>query len=306
MNPYYYVNGHPEYKIREKERTARWQRYYVSFPSAKPTRYEKNNLVCGEYLVPANARQAPLVILVHGLGEYGAIPCQFLAKTLVKQGYACFVLYQVFHTIRMPDTVRKRMRSLTADEWYESYLISVVDICQVIDWAAMRPELDSSNIAVAGISFGGLVSSIAMGIDDRIRAGIFIVSGGNSGKIAWLSDHRLTKNKPYTSEDEFRQAQERYQSYLNRVEESGFENVIPSRRDYVIDPLTFAGMLRKRPVLMINALWDKAIPKPATIDFWQACGEPPITWLPATHPGIWVWYPVITRRISSMLSSSLS
>jgi hypothetical protein len=55
---------------------------------------------------------------------------------------------------------------------------------------------------------------------------------------------------------------------------------------------------------MINALWDQAIPREATDDFWEAAGKPPITWFPATHPTIWLWYPFIRHKIVRFLQSA--
>ena len=40
------------------------------------------------------------------------------------------------------------------------------------------------------------------------------------------------------------------------------------------------------------------------LDFWQACGQPAIIWIPATHATIWLWYPVIRRKIVAFLSST--
>ena len=68
--------------------------------------------------------------------------------------------------------------------------------------------------------------------------------------------------------------------------------------------MTFAHLLQQRPLLMINALWDEFIPKEATLDFWEACGKPNISWYPGTHASIWLWYPLILRQITSFIKST--
>ena len=88
------------------------------------------------------------------------------------------------------------------------------------------------------------------------------------------------------------------------MEKKGFEKVVPSRRGFLTDPMTFAYRLRSRPVLMMNARWDEAIPREAAIDFWEASGRPKIIWFPATHSTIWLWYPYISRKIVNFLRSS--
>jgi hypothetical protein len=93
--------------------------------------------------------------------------------------------------------------------------------------------------------------------------------------------------------------------YLEEAEAKGLENVTPPEESFWIDPMTFAHRLKGRPVLMINARWDGAIPKEATLDFWEAAGRPPIHWFPATHPTIWLWYPFIRAKIFGFLKAAL-
>jgi cephalosporin-C deacetylase-like acetyl esterase len=306
MNPYHYQNGVPEANLKLEQETEKWLHYAVSFPTALPTRHEKNNIVHGDYFQPRGIDNTPLVVLFHGIGDQLLIPCKLLAQTLVKKGTACFILYSVFHSRRMPETVKKRYPTLTPEEWFESYQISVTDIRQSIDWAKGRAEINKEQVAVLGISFGGFVSAITMGVDERIKAGVFLIVGGNSEKIGRNSRKRSMKKgfKPRT-EEEYNEIQREYANYLTEVAEKGFENVTTARKSFLTDPMTFAYSLRKRPVLMLNALWDEYIPREATIDFWEACGRPDIGWFPSTHTTFWLWFPLIRRRIVHFLSSTL-
>lgn len=305
MNPYNYSSGELHVNLQLKQTTPRWLRYTVDFPTAHPTRYEKNNTVRGEYFQPRDTEYTtPLVILLHGMGDESLIPCKFLARALAKKGIACFVLRLVFHSSRMPETVRKRLRNLTADEWFEGYRISVIDVRQVIDWASSRSEINEEQIAVIGISFGGFTSAITMGIDKRIKAGVFIVSAGNSEKISWKSRKSTMKEWYKRTEAEYNEIQSCYAQYLAEVAEKGFEKVTPVRKNFLTDPMTFAHYLRGRPVLMLNALWDEYIPRESTLDFWEACGKPAITWFPGTHTSFWLWYPLISRKIARFLRST--
>jgi len=85
--------------------------------------------------------------------------------------------------MRLPESMENRLPGLTIEEWFEIDQVSVTDVRQIIDWAARRSEIASDKIAVFGISFGGLISSIVMGIDSRIKAGIVVVSAGNTEKM---------------------------------------------------------------------------------------------------------------------------
>jgi dienelactone hydrolase len=306
MNPYSYPKAEVQSNLQLQETTRRWLHYLVDFPTAHPTPYEKNNTVRGDYFQPKNAKNAPLVVLLHGIGDLSVTPCKMLAKALARQGIASFVLYSVMHSSRMPQSVSQRFPHLTSEEWFESHLISVIDLFQVMDWAESRPELDAEKIAAVGISFGGFITSIAMGLDKRLKAAALIVSGGNSTKIGW--ERRASNyNKGHKQTREaYQKTIKTYLEYLAEVEEKGLERVEPPQQSFWIDPMTFAHLLRKRPVLMLNARWDKAIPRRATLDFWEAAGKPPISWFPASHPSIWLWYPFIRRKIFSLLKSTFN
>ena len=182
----------------------------------------------------------------------------------------------------------------------------MIELLQVIDWAESRAEINAAKIAAVGISFGGINSAIAMGIDKRLKAGVFIVTGGNGPKIGWetrTSDYNKGRKQTRAG---YQKTLNSYMQYLAEVEEKGFERVTPPKQIFLCDPMTFAHHLRQRPVLMINALWDRAIPKEATLDFWKAAGKPPISWLPATHPTIWLWYPLIRGKIIRFLKSAFN
>jgi dienelactone hydrolase len=288
-NPYWYINPNRDFKCILKEENELWSRYAVVIPSAFKARYLENSDIVGEYCFPKGQAKTPLTILVHGMGD----------RTLAKKGMASFMLYLVFHSCRAPALLKGKYPRLTAEQWFESYQISVTDIRQVIDWADSRPEIIQDKISVLGISLGGLVSTIAMGLDKRLKAGIFIVCGGNSEKI--------TKNSPILrwryklKKAEYNRNQETYASYLSAVEEKGFEEVVAEKRSYLTDPLTFAAKVKNRPVLMLNALWDEMIPRVATLELWRALGKPPIKWYPATHASLWLWYPFIGRQITDFL-----
>ena len=196
-----------------------------------------------------------------------AVPCRFLARSLVKRGIACFVLYLMIHSKRIPPSMKARMPYLTPDDWFNIYRVSVTDIRQVVDWAHTREDINTRKIFTLGISFGGFVSAIAMGLDKRIKAGILIVSGGNQNKMSWISVDSGYRERYPRSEEEHREIQRSYFEYLGRVAEFGFENVPSENSSFQTDPMTFAGELKGRPIFMINALRDKYIPGEAVTEF---------------------------------------
>lgn len=301
MNPFSYPQVEPRFNLHLKEATVNWRHYDIDFPVAQPTQYPEHNTGYGEYFCPPEGHQQPLAILTHGWGDRSLIPCQFLAKALVKQGISCFILYLVFHSRRMPEVIKKRLPHLTPEEWFEGYRISVIDVRQVIDWASRREEINKERIAVIGLSLGGFITAISMGVDKRISAGVFLLSGGNYENPLWLKG-----KKDSAKQAEYEEAQSFYTHYLAQVAEKGYENVIPPKISYLTDPMTFARYLRERPVMMVNAHCDERIPRQATLEFWEACGKPVSKWLPTTHTSIWLLYPLVRREIISFLKSTFN
>ena len=303
MNPYQYENGESEVKSFLKKDTRKLLHYEIQFRSAIDTGYSENSIVKGEYYQPKVERKVPLAIIVHGMGDHSVIPCKLIARSLLNKGIACFIPYLTIHSSRIPKTMVEHMPYLTPDEWFQIYRISVVDIRQIVDWAYSRTELDTQRVVMIGISFGGFVSAIVMGIDKRIKAGVFIVTGGNSNKMSWLSKDSQYRKRYPRSEAEHLEIQSRYTQYLEEISIKGFENVTPGNQSFLTDPLTFATYLKGRPIQMINALWDKYIPRESATELWQACGQPPIKWIPSGHTSIWLWYPTIHSTIETFLTS---
>jgi len=301
MNPYNYPDSKPHFGLQLIQNTSRWSRYAVKFPVARPTRYQENNVAFGEYYRPRQGSNWPLAILVHGWGDRSVLPCKMLARDLSRKGVASIILYLVFHQRRMPSEVIERLPNLTPEEWWEGYQTSVIDIRQIIDWASKNKDIDNNRTAVIGISLGGIISAICMGVDNQISAGVIIVAGGNYQSPTWLR-----RTEPGRTEMEYQQSQNLYTHYLSEVAEKGVDNVVPSKKSYLTDPMTFATYLRRRPLLMLNAKWDERFPSQSTIDLWQACGNPKITCYPATHASIWLYYPLLLSQIMNFLRSTFS
>lgn len=304
MNIFDYPDNHQEFKLELVKAGRKWQHYTVSFPTVLPTSCPELGSAFGEYFEPF-AKDAPLVILLHGMGDQSILPCKLLATSLAQHGFGAFVPYLPIHTRRLSAAMKSHYPRLTDDEWVEIYRISIVNVRQIIDWAVKKTGNGERPIGVLGLSYGGFIAAITMGIEPRIKAGVLIVMGGNSLKISQASIKWGSKRGYGLPDEEYRQALAAYEKYLDEVARKGIMNVAPPRRSFLHDPLTYTGLLKNRPLYMINARWDEAIPRAATIDFWQAAGEPDITWLPASHASIWLYYPLIRRRVSRFFRQSL-
>jgi cephalosporin-C deacetylase-like acetyl esterase len=303
LNPYIYDNSPDKGEIKLKKKTRHYLQFRVRLKNPLDIVHPENEVIPGDYYLPKTGEKHPLMILVHGMGDYSRIPCTMLARKLVKQDIACFVPYLTIHSKRLPKAYKSDMPYLTPQQWFEVYRVSVVDIRKIIDWASGRDEIDPERIFITGISFGGFVSSISMGIDGRIKSGILIVTGGNANKISWLSQSSRYRKKYPRTESEHNSVLEKYRHYLGEVQKFGFDNVDAENISYYSDPLTFAHKLRERPVLMINAEKDKYLHEETVIELWEALGKPRIEWITSGHVTLWLRYSSIYRMISEFLKS---
>ncbi|MEL7563009.1 prolyl oligopeptidase family serine peptidase [Dehalogenimonas sp. 4OHTPN] len=181
----------------------------------------------------------------------------------------------------------------------------MINIRQALDWAASRPELDPEHIGISGVSFGGYVAAIALGLDSRLKAGAILLSAGNLGKLAWSRSSRRY-GKWDISEGVFKQEQAEYFKYVDTVTNQGFESVLPSHPAYLFDPYTFVAAIKTKPTLLVNALWDEYFPKEAAREFGEAAGCPEQLWLPTGHATAWLFYPIIRNRVVSLFRNSFN
>lgn len=303
FNPYNYRDG-GGFDVKPAKGAGTFRKYEVTFPSACPTDYTEMDTVSGEYCLPDTDKKPPLVLLVHGVGDTSTIPCRLLAGALARSGIASLTLYMPIHSRRLPSEMKDKFYQLSAQDWFNFYRISVINIRQALDWAEDRRELDSRHMGIAGISFGGYVSAIALGLEPRLRAGALLFTGGNLEKLARTRSSR--KYARYEISDEtYRKNQSRYMAYVADVAARGFENVSPPQLDYLFDPYTFTPELKTKPLLMMNARWDEYFPREAVDDFWQASGKPRQVWLPAGHASAWLFYPFIRRRVVELFRDTL-
>jgi hypothetical protein len=238
------------------------------------------------------------------LGERNVVPCRILARDLAKIGIASFVLQLVLPSQGVAEGTKGQPTVPFIENWLELYQVLVINTRQVIDWAESRNELDAQRVAVMGMSIGGMASAITMAVDERVMAGVFLVTGGNMENITWRSKNDVARMSHKCTEFQCHEIYSHYPQYLDDVKERGIENVVPAKECFLFDPISFTSYLRGRPMLMINAEWDDFVPKDSTLEFWEACGHPRIVWLPANHNTVFLRYHSIRREVTGFISST--
>jgi hypothetical protein len=117
-------------------------------------------------------------------------------------------------------------------------------------------------VGVVGFSLGGILAHLVMALEP-LDLGISALAGGDIAGIVWESiltrAHRLAM-----------EARGVTLSRLTALWAPG-------------NPTCHAERARPRQLRMVNADYDRLVPRRFTEELWHASGEPQIRWLPAGH-----------------------
>lgn len=145
----------------------------------KPTR------VFGYYARPAEGEGPfPAMLLVHGGG--GKAFAEW-ATLWAERGYAALAMNLAGHGPdgqRLPDggpeqSDEFKFRSFAESEASETWTYhAVADVLLAHSLLASRPEVDAKRIGVTGISWGGYLTCIIAGVDDRLKVAVPVYGCG--------------------------------------------------------------------------------------------------------------------------------
>jgi poly(3-hydroxybutyrate) depolymerase len=249
----------------------------LTFPSRIQSPSANNDLVRGYYYQPKTEGRLPAVVVLHGWG--GVLTggkSEAVCRSFAERGMAAFFLVLPYHLERHAEGKRSGQGFMSADprRLVESGRQAVIDLRCVLDWLVARPEVDSQRLGVVGISLGALIANVAMGVDDRLAAGVSILGGGDLAQVFWRNPLTLP----------WRWKMPRAGLTESRLRES----LRP------IEPLSFADRNRPRHVLMINGYYDVVIPRSSALELWEALDRPPIIWTNSGHASLFlVWDDVV-------------
>ncbi len=130
----------------------------------------------GYLLLPVGQKPFPAVIFQHG--SAGLMPSNRSGiEALLRMGYAVFVALRRGHN----NNPGPNWLSLVPSPWGSPEmgreLVGALDgetedVLAGLDWLRAQPQIDPDRIAIAGSSFGGVVTVLAAGRTSQFRAGI--------------------------------------------------------------------------------------------------------------------------------------
>ena len=270
-----------EYKLalRHDLRHSGIKVYDLTFPSPVKTDIPENNTVYAELFMPSGQGPFPAAIVLDIL-QGDALIARGQAMWLAQHGVAGMVVYMAHYGPRRPPGSRVRLLTTDIPKTVAAVRQTVLDVRCAAAWLASRPEFDRDKLGLVGTSLGSLVGAVAAANEPLIKNVCLILGGG--GLVDAFYDHPMARQ------------------YQPLVELLGGKAAIKKLIDPV-DPLTYAGQLKEKNLLMIAASRDDIIPPTAAKALWEATGKQKIVWLDSTHVGAALHLMVVLREMNAHL-----
>ena len=223
-----------------------------------------------------NGRNKAL-IFIHGFGEMKIFELlKYYPKYFAENDYTVLMPVLPFLMERKPEKYREKDLFLSgfAEDIEKRFYQSVNDILTCVDYLESEGYKE---VNIMGYSFGGLIATIAMALEQRIAKAVLVVTGGNMEYITWESLATKELRERYKKED-FCNLEKCHQLHQNFGQAAAEFKKVEDLKEFPAcfryDPSFFAHKINKEKVLMFNALFDNLIPRESADDLWQRLGEP--------------------------------
>ena len=161
----------------------------ITFPSPVVTLYAVNNTVTGFLFLPDTPGPHPVMLVEH---EWlpTTLATEFeQSASLAKAGIAAFLIIQPYSYNRrpMPRIEGVELLSGNVPQMVGALRQAVLDARRAFDWLSTRPDIDPSRMGATGISLGGVLAPLIVGVDHRARFLVTIVGGTDVSDVVFDS-----------------------------------------------------------------------------------------------------------------------
>ncbi|MGB9694829.1 MAG: hypothetical protein ACP5SB_03070 [Caldisericaceae bacterium] len=260
-----------------------------------PSNDPVNDTNVGYLYLPKNIKSHKPVIVVHGMGSRNLPHLSYYTRKFASRGIPSIMPILPYHYDRAGkgDAFGRPFLLDDMDDSIRDFRQAVVDIRALLE-VLVRMGVSDGNFSLITFSFGGMIGVILMGVEDKIKEGVFVATGGNYRYITWESLATRTLRKKYEiqsnnlvygcNKEKCIQLHKDYAMFLGKISSAlDIESLNFPKGCYLFDPLTFAPLLKGRKVLIYRALFDEIIPKEATEELWKYAGKPRMKTLFSDH-----------------------
>jgi dienelactone hydrolase len=260
----------------------------VTFPSAMTTPWAENNLVPGELYLPAGAKadgKLPAAVVLDILDGRAILP-RMMARALAQRGVAAFYFPMPYYNVRRPkDDAHKKLAEQDPKNVLYPIRQTVMDVRRGKAVLMTRPEIDPTRIGITGISLGGIMTSLAAGVDGEFYRVAPIMAGGDLATIIFHT----------------RETRKVREMLLAR----GIDRDALAKLLEPVEPLNFASRIEPATCLMINASYDEVIPNATTLALRKMIGDPTILWMPTGHYSCALFLPNAEQKVADFMLGAM-
>jgi len=250
--------------------------YRVRFPSPVESPHPENNTVHAEYYRPRGAGPFPGVVVLDITGGDQSLS-RHLSTYLAHKGVAALFVQMAYYGPRRPPGSNLKLLSPDVPRTMEAVRQTVLDLRVAAAWLEARPELDPKRLGILGTSLGSFMAALAAEMEPRLGRLAVLLGGG--GLVDGFYDH--PQAAPY---------RKLYEA-LGGSKERLARLIAPA------DPLTCAGNLKARKVLILAGKRDEIVPPKMAEALWRESGRQKIVWYDCTHYGAIVYLPAALDEI---------
>jgi dienelactone hydrolase len=243
--------------------------YRLRFPSPVESPCPENNTVHAEYYRPQGAGPFPAVIVLDITAGDQSVS-RAISTQLARHGVAGLFVQMAYYGPRRPPGSNLRLVSADYLQSLEAIRQTVLDLRCATSWMGSRPELDPARLGILGTSLGSFIGTLAAEMEPRLTRVAVLLGGG--GLVDGYYDH------PQAAQ--FRAVWEA----CGGTREKLAKILAP------VDPLTCAGNLRDRRVLILAGKRDDIVPPKMAEALWEATGKQKIVWFDCTHYGAVIYF----------------
>jgi cephalosporin-C deacetylase-like acetyl esterase len=234
----------------------------LTFPSPVKTEHVENNTVWAEYYRPRKPGPHPGVIVLDITGGNQQLS-RMIATHFAQTGVAGLFVQMAYYGPRRPANSKLRLMSYDIEQTIKGVEQTVLDLRRATAWMESRPELDPKRLGIMGTSLGSFLAALTAEMEPKLGRVAVLLGGGGFVDAYWEHPQVLPFRQVYETVGGTKQS---------------IKDAIAS-----IDPITAAGNLKNRRVLIIGAKKDEIVPPAMAENLWKATGEQRIIWLNAGH-----------------------
>jgi hypothetical protein len=239
--------------------TAERSSYTISHVQLQAVRkvHGTNRWIDVDYYLPTTTNRVPVIMVLPMLGGGYELEKHF-ANYFASHGYAAAIVRR-----------DRRQKQMKVEELDVLMRQMVIDHRQVVDWFETRAELDSARLGIFGVSMGGIKGAILIALESRIKAAALGLTGGD---LPFIISHTTEAGLVKRREQELKERN-------MTIEESEQQ-----LRDIITcDPITYAGYVDPRKVMLVLANNDTVVPIRKGIELKEKMSNPETIFIPGGH-----------------------